>query len=75
MIALISKNAVQTFVDVRKVPVFRKPHFRHKQLIDYMIIKAIDYVDFTSDEIRNEIPKALVSVLASQPHPLFGQKL
>jgi Protein of unknown function, DUF488 len=73
IIALMNKNAVQAFVDIRKIPVFRKPKFNHKQLADYMTAKKIQYFDFTSEKSRAEIAAAFLALLASQPHPLFGQ--
>jgi hypothetical protein len=72
LLRILNKNAVQALVDIRKIPVFRKPKFNHKRLMDYITSRNISYFDFTSQKSRLEIGEAIVALLASQPHPLFG---
>ena len=73
IIALVNQNCVQTFLRIRKVPVFRRPKFNHKQLIDYLMTKNIKYIDVTAKRSRDEIADAAVALLASQPHPLLSE--
>jgi hypothetical protein len=73
LLAILTKNAVKSLIDIRKLPVFRKPKFSHAELLDYITARKIEYVDLTSARARRQIDEALIALLASQPHPVFGK--
>lgn len=73
MLKILSMNEVNALIDIRKIPVFRKPKFKHAEIIDYITARKIQYLDFTSEISRNQIGDAMMALLASQPHPLSGQ--
>lgn len=73
LLTILSKNAVYSLIDVRNLPVFRKPKFDHAALWDYINARKIEYMDLTSPQARREIDEAFIAVLASQPHPIFGR--
>jgi hypothetical protein len=72
LLTLLSKNTVHSLIDVRNLPVFRKPKFNHAEIWDYINARKIEYIDLTSAQARREIDEALIALLASQPHPVFG---
>jgi Protein of unknown function, DUF488 len=71
LLAILSKNAVYSLIDVRNLPVFRKPKFNHAELWDYIVARKIEYIDLTSAQARREIDEAFIALLASQTHPVF----
>jgi hypothetical protein len=73
LLTILSKNAVYSLIDVRNLPVFRKPNFNHAELWDYINARKIEYIDLTSAQARREIDEAFIALLASQPHPVFGK--
>jgi hypothetical protein len=72
-LTILSRNPVTAIIDIRDVPVFEKPHFRHAEVADYLLRRRIAYLDLTSYSVRNAFAEAHVNLLASQPHQLIGR--
>jgi hypothetical protein len=73
LMRILSRNAVAAIIDLRAVPVFEWPQFRHSQLVDYLSSRKIAYVDLTVMSFKSSVPDAFLSQLASQPHRLLGK--
>jgi hypothetical protein len=73
LLTILSKNAVTSLIDVRNLPVFRKPRFNHAEIWDYINARKIEYIDLTSAQARREIDEAFIARLVSQPHLVFGR--
>jgi len=69
---ILSRNGVKSIIDLRSVPVFRRPQFLHSQIADYLMSQKITYVDLTLVPFRS-MHIALLNLLASQPHQLLGK--
>lgn len=46
LLRLIASNAVTALVDLRPAPVFKRPRFRHSDIVHYLHHRDIRYVEF-----------------------------
>lgn len=45
LLALVERNRVKAFVDVRPCPVFAKPRFRHKEVVFHLFHRHVRYIE------------------------------
>ncbi len=52
---IIARNAVSTIIDLRPVPVFKRPKYIHRDLVDYFSCHEIIYFEYAMAEMsRNK---------------------
>lgn len=44
-LASLTKHAIRTIIDLRSRPVFPKPHFDHKYLMNYFYRRSMNYIE------------------------------
>lgn len=52
---LLARNAVSTVIDIRPVPLFDRPKFRHGEVVDYMFKAEIVYFEYAVARLRDHL--------------------
>lgn len=52
LLRAVAMNSVKTVIDLRPEAIFRRPEFRHKEVVSYFYRKNIEYVECAMIDVR-----------------------
>ena len=52
LLRAVAMNSVKTVIDLRPAAIFRRPKFRHKEVVSYFYRKNIEYVECAMIDVR-----------------------
>ena len=68
LLRLIAANAVTALVDIRPAPVFSRPRFRHRDVVEYLHHRDVRYVEYAFAVASPVKDKALAAIRSTDAY-------